>query len=127
LVDRAATVVFADAKHVGGPAASAPLPILVVRQTAREIEERLLDGPSVHERALQKAFLRARRRARGPLILVSEDTLMCNAGAARLFDEADRPQLWAAASSAVNSRVALAAAVTSRTQDAPPPAPHAFN
>ena len=28
---------------------------------------------------------------------------------------------------AVNSRVALAAAVTSRTQDAPPSAPHAFN
>jgi hypothetical protein len=27
----------------------------------------------------------------------------------------------------VNSRVALAAAVTSRTQDAPPPVPHAFN
>ena len=27
----------------------------------------------------------------------------------------------------VNSRVALAAAVTSRTRDAPPSAPHAFN
>ena len=27
----------------------------------------------------------------------------------------------------VNSRDALAAAVTSRTQDAPPPVPHAFN
>jgi DNA-binding CsgD family transcriptional regulator len=27
----------------------------------------------------------------------------------------------------VNSRAALAAAVTSRTQDAPPPAPHAFD
>ena len=27
----------------------------------------------------------------------------------------------------MNSRLALAAAVTNRTQDAPPPAPHAFN
>jgi hypothetical protein len=70
---------------------SAPLLMLVVCQTAREIEERLFDGPSVHERALQRVFLRARRRARGPLMLVSEDALMCNTGAARLFCEAGSP------------------------------------
>jgi DNA-binding CsgD family transcriptional regulator len=94
----------------------APLLILVVRQTAREIEERLLDGPSVHERALQKVFLRARRRARGPLMLVSEDTLMCNAGAARLFDEADRPQLWAAASSAMAAPTTVPALLPTRAR-----------
>jgi DNA-binding CsgD family transcriptional regulator/transcriptional regulator of acetoin/glycerol metabolism len=90
--------------------------MLVVRQTAREIEERLLDGPSVHERALQKAFLRARRRARGPLMLVSEDALMCNAGAARLFDEADRPQLWAAASSAMAAPTTVPALLPTRAR-----------
>jgi DNA-binding CsgD family transcriptional regulator len=93
-----------------------PLLKLVVRQTAREIEERLLDGPSVHERALQRVFLGARRRARGPLMLVSEDTLMCNAGAARLFDEADRPQLWAAASSALAAPTTVLALLPTRAR-----------
>jgi DNA-binding CsgD family transcriptional regulator len=91
-----------------------PLLILVVRQTAREIEERLFDGPSVRERALQKAFLHARRRARGPLMLVSEDALMCNAGAARLFVAADRPQLWAAASSAIDESATVPALFPTR-------------
>jgi DNA-binding CsgD family transcriptional regulator len=94
----------------------ASLLMLVVRQTARKIEERLLDGPSVHERALHKVFLRARRRARGPLMLVSEDTLMCNARAARLFDEADRPQLWAAASSAMAAPTTVPALLPTRAR-----------
>jgi DNA-binding CsgD family transcriptional regulator len=94
----------------------APLLILVVRQAAREIEERLFDGPSVRERALQKAFLHARRRARGPLMLVSEDALVCNAGAARLFDEADRPQLWAAASSAMVAPTTVPALLPTRAR-----------
>ncbi len=82
------------------PHADAPLLRLVVRQCAREIEERLLDGRSVRERVLKETFLRARRRARGPLMLVSEDTMLCNAQAERFFDEADRASLWATASRA---------------------------
>jgi DNA-binding CsgD family transcriptional regulator len=82
------------------PRAGARLLALVVRQCAREIEERLLDARSVRERDLLETFLHARRRARGPLMLVSEDTLLCNAQAERLFDHADHAALWATASRA---------------------------
>jgi DNA-binding CsgD family transcriptional regulator len=84
-------------------AGSAPLLRLIVRHAGREIEQRLLDGQSMGDRALKEAFLHARRRARGPLMLVSADTLMCNAGAARLFDEGDHASLWATASRAAES------------------------
>jgi DNA-binding CsgD family transcriptional regulator len=80
------------------PRAGVPLLALVGRQCAREIEEHLLDARSVRERDLLEAFLHARRRARGPLMLVSEDTLLCNAQAERLFDDADHAALWATAS-----------------------------
>jgi DNA-binding CsgD family transcriptional regulator len=83
------------------PDAEAPLLTLVVRQCAREIEERLLDGRSVRERVLKETFLRERRRARGPLMLLSEDTMLCNAQAERLFSGSDRAALWATASHAV--------------------------
>jgi DNA-binding CsgD family transcriptional regulator len=82
------------------PDAQAPLLSLVVRQCAREIEDRLLDGRSVRERVLKETFLRARRRARGPLMVVGADTLLCNAQAERLFNEADHGTLWATAARA---------------------------
>jgi DNA-binding CsgD family transcriptional regulator len=77
------------------PDAEAPLLTLVVRQCVREIEERLLDGRPGRERVLKETFLRERRHARGPLMLVSEDTMLCNAQAERLFDAADHAALWA--------------------------------
>jgi DNA-binding CsgD family transcriptional regulator len=86
------------------PRAGAPLLALVVRQCAREIEERLLDARSVRERDLMEAFLHARRRSRGPLMLVSEDTLLCNAQAEGLFDDTDHASLWATASRAAEQR-----------------------
>jgi DNA-binding CsgD family transcriptional regulator len=79
------------------PQADAPLLELVVRQCAREIEERLLDARAVRERDVLEAFLHARRSVRGPLMLVSEDTLLCNAQGERLFDDADHASLWATA------------------------------
>jgi DNA-binding CsgD family transcriptional regulator len=82
------------------PRAGAALLALVVRQCARAIEERLLDARSVRERDLLEAFLHARRRTRGPLMLVSRDMLLCNAQAERLFDDADHGALWATASQA---------------------------
>jgi DNA-binding CsgD family transcriptional regulator len=85
------------------PHAEAPLLRLVVDQCAREIEDRLLDGRSARERVLTEAFLRARRRARGALMLVSEDTLLCNAQAKRLFRETDHASLWETASRALAS------------------------
>ena len=41
---------------------------------------------------------------------------MCNAGAARLFDEADRPQLWAAASSAMAAPTTVPALLPTRAR-----------
>jgi DNA-binding CsgD family transcriptional regulator len=82
------------------PRADAALLALVARQFGREIETRLLDARSVRERDLLETFLHARRRARGPLMLVSEDTLLCNAQAERLFDDAAHASLWATASRA---------------------------
>lgn len=76
---------------------AAPLLDVLVRHGARGIEQELLDARTVRDRWLNEAFLRARRRARGPFLLVNEDVLMCNARAARLFDQRDRPSLWAAA------------------------------
>ncbi len=83
------------------PGAEAPLLTLVAHHSAREIEERLLDARSRHARVLTETFLRERRRARGPLILVSEETLLCNAHAERLFDDADRADVWTTVSDAV--------------------------
>jgi DNA-binding CsgD family transcriptional regulator len=85
------------------PGADAALLALVVRQCAREIEGRHLDGQSVRERHLLETFLHARRRARGPLMLVSDDTLLCNAQAERLFDRADHASLWETAARAAAS------------------------
>jgi DNA-binding CsgD family transcriptional regulator len=82
------------------PHAEALLLSFVARQCAREIEDRLLDGRSVRDRLLKETFLRARRRARGPLMLVSEDMLLCNAQAERLFAEAEHGSLWAMAARA---------------------------
>jgi DNA-binding CsgD family transcriptional regulator len=96
ITDRATGRRFATVTVVW-PDREAPLLALVVRQCAREIEERLLDGRSVRERVLTEAFLRARRRARGPLMLVSEETLLCNALAQPLFGEADHASFWATA------------------------------
>jgi transcriptional regulator of acetoin/glycerol metabolism len=66
----------------------------VANRAAHEIERRLLNGMSVRERLLQEQFLRARRRARGPLALVSSSILLSNAAAARFARPADQPGLW---------------------------------
>jgi DNA-binding CsgD family transcriptional regulator len=65
-----------------------------VKRAAWEIEQRLLDGGSAIERVLHERFLRARRRAKGPLALVSEYMMMTNSAAARIVDDADRMPLW---------------------------------
>jgi DNA-binding CsgD family transcriptional regulator len=77
---------------------------IVVGQAAREIEQRLLDERPVRDRRLTEAFLRARRKARRALVLVNEDILMCNARAARLFEEDDRAYLWTMTSRAVSEQ-----------------------
>ena len=65
-----------------------------VRRAAREVEGRLVDGISVADRVLFEHFLRARRRAKGPLVSVNERVMHANTAAAGLTSAADRAPLW---------------------------------
>jgi DNA-binding CsgD family transcriptional regulator len=78
-----------------------PLMLPLARRAACEIGQRLLDGTSALERLLYKSFLHARRRAKGPLALVGESTMMTNPAAARILASADQPLLWEWAGNAV--------------------------
>jgi transcriptional regulator of acetoin/glycerol metabolism/DNA-binding CsgD family transcriptional regulator len=64
------------------------------RRAAREVEQRLVEGISVADRVLFEHFLRARRRAKGPLVSVNERTIHANTAAAALTSAADRAVLW---------------------------------
>jgi DNA-binding CsgD family transcriptional regulator len=64
------------------------------RQAARQIEERLVDVDRVGERLLLQRFLRERRGAKGPLVLVGDGTMMTNAAADRLVGPEDETLLW---------------------------------
>src|SRR5271165_6900962 len=77
------------------PAESAnALLVPTTRRAAREVEVRLVHGTSAVERILEAQFLRARRRARGPVAHVSPSGLLANAAAARLLRPGDRDELW---------------------------------
>jgi sigma-54 dependent transcriptional regulator, acetoin dehydrogenase operon transcriptional activator AcoR len=64
------------------------------KQTAWEIEQRLFEGTSAVERVMHETFQSARRRAKGPLALVSEFTMMTNPAAARILEPTDQRLLW---------------------------------
>jgi transcriptional regulator of acetoin/glycerol metabolism/DNA-binding CsgD family transcriptional regulator len=71
-----------------------PLMLALAMRAAREIEERLVDGTRVRERMLLQRFLRERRGAKGPLVLVNDFTMITNAAADRVVDPQDRAALW---------------------------------
>jgi transcriptional regulator of acetoin/glycerol metabolism/DNA-binding CsgD family transcriptional regulator len=75
-------------------AAANPLLLPIASRAARDIEQRLLRGRSALDRHLEERFLKACKRARSPLALVSPDRLLTNAAAARYFTAADQPRLW---------------------------------
>ena len=66
---------------------------------ARTIAERVLDSAAAADRALVEHFLRARRRARGPILAVNGNEVLTNAAAARLVEAADHRHIWDWASS----------------------------
>src|SRR5205823_4222577 len=74
--------------------ANTRLLLALARQAAREIEQPLADGFSARQRLLSDAFRRDRRRARGPLVVVDDRSLLMNAAAATVFSDADRAPLW---------------------------------
>jgi DNA-binding CsgD family transcriptional regulator len=73
-----------------------PLAALAAR-AAREIEQRLVDESGFAERLALGRFLRERRGAKGPFVLVTEQRLIPNAAAARLIGRDDEPVLRQAA------------------------------
>jgi transcriptional regulator of acetoin/glycerol metabolism len=81
-----------DLSCAAGDSSALMLPL--VKRAVWEIEQRLLDESSVGERALQEHFLRARRSTRGPLLAVSERSLLVNGAAATLVTTDDRSRLW---------------------------------
>ena len=66
----------------GSHGASDALMLALARQAARSIGERTLDRATVADRALLEYFVRARRRARGPLVAINEREVITNAAAA---------------------------------------------
>jgi DNA-binding CsgD family transcriptional regulator len=66
-----------------------PLAALAVRQ----IQQRLVDDEAVAERVALGRFLKKRRGAKGPFVLVTERLFIPNAAADRLIDPDDEPVL----------------------------------
>jgi len=75
------------------PDASA-LTLAYARLAARTIAERMVGRAAVADRVLLEQFLRARRRARGPMLAVSAGELLTNTAAARLVKPGDHAHLW---------------------------------
>jgi transcriptional regulator of acetoin/glycerol metabolism len=58
-------------------------------RAAREIELRLLDDAGLSERLMLHRFLQERRRAKGPLVFLTERTMIANAAAGRFIEPGD--------------------------------------
>ena len=80
---------------------ASPLMLPLVKRVGREIEQRLADERSGADRVLLEQFLRARRRAKGPLIAVNDRTMYSNTAAAAIVRPTDREMLWEWASRAL--------------------------
>jgi DNA-binding CsgD family transcriptional regulator len=71
-----------------------PLVLAYAQLAARTISERIVDGATVADRTLLEHFLRARRRARGPILAVNDHEMLTNAAAARLVCDQDHALIW---------------------------------
>jgi len=74
-----------------GDASALMLPLAT--RAAREIEQRLVDATGFSERLVLQRFLQERRRAKGPLVFITERTMITNAAADRLIGADDEPLL----------------------------------
>jgi DNA-binding CsgD family transcriptional regulator len=80
------------------------LMLAVATRAARDIEQRLLTVEPGADRVLLETFLRARRRARAPLIALNQRTMYTNAAAARIVHDMERDLLWSAVSATLADR-----------------------
>jgi DNA-binding CsgD family transcriptional regulator len=84
------------------PAAGALL-LPFAQLAARTISDRMVDSAAVADRVLLEEFLRARRRARGPILAVNANELLTNAAAARLVRTEDHVRIWTWVLNAIES------------------------
>lgn len=82
---------------VCGRAEANPLLRPLAALAVREIQERLVDDEAVAERLALGRFLKKRRGAKGPFVLVTDRQFIPNAAADRLIDPDDEPVLREAA------------------------------
>jgi transcriptional regulator of acetoin/glycerol metabolism len=68
---------------------ASPLMSALVKEAARDIEGRLFEQSCDRERALLQEFLATCRRTRRPVLSLSDDLVITNAGAAHLLDPDD--------------------------------------
>jgi transcriptional regulator of acetoin/glycerol metabolism len=62
-------------------------------RAARDIELRLVDDAGIAERLMLHRFLQERRRAKGPLVFLTQSTMISNAAAGRLIEADDEAML----------------------------------
>jgi DNA-binding CsgD family transcriptional regulator len=85
------------------PSYSPVVPALVGR-IVHETEQRLLADRGLHSNPLHDAFVRARRRAKGPLVAVGATSIFVNSAAGTAVVSADRERLWHWAQRCAGSR-----------------------
>jgi sigma-54 dependent transcriptional regulator, acetoin dehydrogenase operon transcriptional activator AcoR len=89
-----------------------PLMLPFVKRASWEIRQRLLEGSPLIERILYEHFLHARRKAKGPIVVVGEYTMLTNTAASRLLRPVERERLWNWALRAMSSLPTAAAPLT---------------
>jgi ABC-2 type transport system ATP-binding protein len=86
---------------------ASPLMLPLVLRAARDIEQRLAEGAGLPERLALQWFLRERRGAKGPFVLLTARRMFTNAAADRLVAPGDEP---------LRRRLDLAASLIGRPQ-----------
>jgi DNA-binding CsgD family transcriptional regulator len=76
--------------------------LALAKRVAWEIEQRLLGDPTLDEQILRERFLKARRTAREPFVVVNEHTMLANGAAAGIVQASDRKLIWDAVAGALN-------------------------
>ena len=89
------TLGVVDLTCLAGEGSALMLPFAT--RAARDIELRLVDDTLLSERLVIRRFLQERRRAKGPLVFITERTMITNAAADRLVEPQDEPLLRACA------------------------------
>jgi transcriptional regulator of acetoin/glycerol metabolism/DNA-binding CsgD family transcriptional regulator len=74
---------------------ASPLMLLLAKRVAYEIEQCLLDAAAVNERLVLQRFLQERRAGKGPLVVLTDSTMLANSAAARLLGPGDEEALRA--------------------------------